>query len=280
LNKAKSRLVFVQFWRSNTNAMKTLPLILFSLFCSFTIKAQKNDTLVIKPSDVNTSVLKPGMHRWLVYFKMGKDSSRSRYQVWSRKIDFISYQGREAISVTQEWENNDTIIHTVYTVCDRKDFSPLYQTAWSKTQGNVSFDFLKKEMKLEGKISDASDTLTANKKRRLAFEKALTEYTLDWHLDLEVFPILPYKKNTTFAINFYDPGFPEPALTYYTVTGTATIPGYDGQQIECWLLEHETNDRVKNHEVFYISKKTKEVLQLEQQFGNRFRYKVKLAFGN
>ena len=242
--------------------------------------AQKNDTLIIKPTDVNTRVLLPGTHRWLVYFKMGKDSSRSRYQVWSRKIDMLQYKGRDAISVTQEWENNDTVIHTVYTVCDRKDFSTLYQISWSKGPGKVAFDFLNKEMKIDGKLVDASDTLTANKRRRLAFEQALTQYTLDWHLDLEVFPILPYKNNTTFAINFYDPGFPAPKLVYYTVTGSGTLTGYNGQPIDCWLLEHNDADRGKNHEVFYISKKTKEVVQLEQEFSGRFRYKVKLPFSN
>jgi hypothetical protein len=149
-----------------------------------------------------------------------------------------------------------------------------------KNTGKTEFDFLKKEMRLNGKLSDASDTLTANKRRRLAFEKATTQYHLDWHLDLEVFPILPYKDKTTFAINFYDPGFPEPKLVYYTVTGSGTLMGFDGQTIDCWLLEHADNDRSKNHEVFYISKKTKEVLQLEQEFGGRFRYKIKLPFSN
>lgn len=254
--------------------------ILLLAACPVTITAQKNDTIIIKPSDVNTKVLKPGMHRWLVYFKMGKDSSRSRYQLWSRRIDLLPYQGKDAISVTQEWENNDTVIHTVYTVCDRKDFSTLYQLAWSKTQGKVEFDFLKKEMRLNGKLSDASDTLTANKRRRDAFEKALTEYNLNWHLDLEVFPMLPYKDKTTFAINFYDPGFPAPKLAYYTVTGSSVLTGYDGQPIDCWLLEHADADRSKNQEVFYISKKTKEVLQLEQAFSGRFRYKIKLPFSN
>ncbi|MEO8172104.1 MAG: hypothetical protein ABI581_03440 [Sediminibacterium sp.] len=259
------------------------PYVLFILLfatLSFTVCAQKNDTLVIKPADVNTKVLKPGTHRWLVYFKMGKDSSRSRYQLWSRKIDFLQYKGKDAISVTQEWENNDTIIHTVHTVCDRKDFSTLYQTAWSKSQGNLEFDFITKTMKLNGKPVDTADTLTANKRRRLAFEEALTQYTLDWHLDLEVFPILPYKPNTTFAINFYDPGFPAPKLVYYTVIGGGMLTGYDGQTIDCWLLEHSDSDRGKNREVFYISKKTKEVLQLEQEFGGRFRYKIKLPFSN
>ena len=252
---------------------------LFFLLLSSAAHAQKNDTLVIKPKDVNTKVLQPGMHRWLVYFKMGKDSSRTRFNIWSRKIDFIQYQGKEAISVTQEWENNDSVIHTVYTVCDRKDFSPLYQTAWSKAPGTMEFDFLKKEMKVNGKLIDAGDTSRANTGRRLAFEEAVNQYTLDWHLDLEVFPILPYRNNITFAINFYDPGFPKPKLVYYTVTGSKSLTGFDGQTIDCWTLEH-SDPAFKNHEVFYISKKTKEVLQLEQQFGERNRYKIKLPFSN
>lgn len=241
--------------------------------------AQK-DTLIIKPSDVNTSVLKPGMHRWLVYFKMGKDSSRTNYEIWNRKIAFLQYEGRPAISVTQEWENNDTVTHKVYTVCDQKDFQPLYQESCWRGRNTIGFDFLKKQMQVDGKIPDARDTARANVKRREAFEKALTQYTLDWHLDLEVFPTLPYKDKRTFGINFYDPGFGEPKIVYYTVEGSASLPGYDGQQIDCWLLVHESNERFKNREVFYISKKTKEVLQLDQQFGTRFRYKVKLPFAN
>lgn len=259
---------------------KYLSLIAALFLFNFIARGQQGDTLIIKPADVNTSVLKPGMHRWLVYFKMGKDSSRKNYSFWNRKIDFLQYEGRDAISVTQEWENNDTVYHKVYTVCDKKDFSPLYQTAWSKGQSTLTFDFLKKQMLVDGKLSDATDTIRTNVRRRQAFEKALTQYVLDWHLDLEVFPVLPYRKNITFAINYYDPGFTEPKLVYYTVTGSATLPGYDGQQIDCWLLEHETNDNIKNHEVFYISKKTKEVLQLDQQFGTRYRYKVKVPFSN
>ncbi len=65
------------------------------------------------------------MNRYLVYFKMGKDSSRIKYQFWSRKVDFLSYQGREAISITQEWEDNQTVVHKVYSVCDKKTFAPL-----------------------------------------------------------------------------------------------------------------------------------------------------------
>jgi hypothetical protein len=245
-----------------------------------TVTAQKNDTLMIKPSDVNTQVLKPGMHRWLVYFKMGKDSSRSRYQVWSRKIDLLQYQGKDAISVTQEWENNDTVIHTVYTVCDRKDFSTLYQVGWSKTQGKVEFDFLKKEMRLEGKLWMQTTPLAPIKEEGLLLKKRSLNIRSTGILTLKYFLYFLIKTRSLLPSIFTIPGFPAPKLVYYTVTGSGTLTGYDGQTIDCWLLEHSDTDRAKNHEVFYISKKTKEVLQLEQEFGGRFRYKIKLPFSN
>lgn len=62
--------------------------------------------------------------------------------------------------------------------------------------------------------------------------------------------------------------------------GSKTLPGYDGQHVDCWFLEHEDHERMKNEGKFYISKKTGEVLQLEQSFAGRFRYKVKLPFSN
>lgn len=253
---------------------------LFFFSISITAIGAQQDTIRISPSHVNTSVLKPGTHRWLVYFKMGKDSSRSRYQLWTRKIDMIQYQGKDAISVTQEWENNDTVFHKVYSVCDKKTFAPLFQEAWNKGGATTKFDFVSKEAWINGKPIGPTDADTNNVKRYKAFESSFGQYVLNWHLDLEVFPILPYKNNTTFAVNFYDPGFPAPKVVYYTVTGSSVLTGYDGQAVDCWLLEHADNDRVKNLEVFYISKKTKEVLQLEQQFGTRYRYKVKLPFSN
>ncbi|MES2004444.1 MAG: hypothetical protein V4450_07975 [Bacteroidota bacterium] len=260
--------------------MKKQLFTLIALLLLGTAEAQKNDTVPLTPSLANTNVLIPGIHRWLVYFKMGKDSSRSRYQLWTRKIDRIQYQGKDAIAVTQEWENNDTIFHKVYSVCDTKSFAPLYQETWNRGAVGTSFNFITKEAFVNGKPISATDADSNNVKRYKAFEKSLGEYVLNWHLDLEVFPLLPYKNNSIFAINFYDPGFSAPKPVYYTVSGSTIVTGYDGQPIDCWLLVHDDNTRMKSHEVFYISKKTKEVVKLEQEFGGRFRYKIKLPFSN
>ncbi len=237
--------------------------------------AQKSDTVIINASHVNTKVLKPGTHRYLVYFKMGKESSRSRYQMWSRTVDFVNYEGRDAISITQEWEDNDTVVHKVYSVCDRKSFAPLFHESWWKQRGASKFDFINQKGFLQDALLTNADTARTKKNMYDAFQKALQQYVLNWHLDLEVFPVLPYKKGTTFLINFYDPGSLAPSLQAYTVEGSGVLQGYDNQKIDCWLLTHTSPN---NKETFWVSKQTREVLKLEQEFNGRFRYKIKLGY--
>lgn len=259
--------------------MKVFSCLLMSCFLlQAKANVSVNDTIRIKPTDVNTAVLKNGTHRWLVYFKKGKEGSRNGYNIWSRTITPGSFEGRKAIIVSQEWENNDTIVHTAYSVCDAANFAPLYHRFWYKGRPESEYNFVKHEAKVNGKPIDntGSDSMTI--KRYRSFESAMNQYDLNWHLDLEVFPLLPYRPNTTYAINFYEPGYTDPQLVYYTLTGSAYLTGFDGQQVDCWVLEHEDNDRMKNHEKFFISKKTKEVLKLEQEFAGNFRYKIKLPF--
>ncbi len=251
----------------------TVTFLLNSIICW----SQKTDTITITPERINTKVLIPGTHRWLVYFKMGADSPRTLFNIWSRTIKKIIHNDKDAIEVTQVWEDKDSIMHTTRSISDAKDFRTLYHTSWWKQRGSSTFDFSTGEYIFNGRPLTPQDTAQRMKSLRSAFDKAMNQYTLNWHLDLEVFPLLPYKNNVTFLINYYDPGFQEPKWVPYTVTGSAKLAGLDGQMIDCWLLEHTERN---NKEVFWISKKTKEVLKLEQQFGQRFRYKIKLPFSN
>lgn len=256
--------------------MKVCPLLAGIAICLASSQAiAQQDTVKISSGMVNTKVLKKGTHRYLVYFKLGKDSSRSNYQLWSRTIDYLDYQGRKAISVTQEWEDNTKIVHKVYSVCDEKTFAPLYQKSEWVGRSNSTFNFLTKEGYLKDMPLTSADTARAKKQIYDGFQQATNEYVLNWHLDLEVFPILPYKQGRTFLINFYEPGFSSPEFQAYTVSGSATLTGYDNQKVECWLLTYSS---AGNKETFWISKKTKEVLKLEEEFGGKFRYKIKLGF--
>ncbi len=164
---------------------------------------------------------------------------------------------------------------------------PLYHKTWwkvqagrnatTKTVSETIVDFNSKTLSYNGvQLSDA-DAAKQTKAIWEAYKSSIDKYYLNWHLDLETFPLLPYKMGVTFLIPSYDPGtsskFQEVA---YTVTGSEKLIGYNDQKIDGWLLVHESKG---NKEVFWISKKTKAVLKLEQQLNGRFyRYKIKLGF--
>lgn len=256
--------------------MNPITFALLAVILPFTtVSALKKDTVYIKPGQVNTKVLIPGTHRWLVYFKMGADSPRTMFNIWSRHIERKQFQGKDAFEIKQVWEDKDSIMHTTLSFSDAKDFRTLFHQSWWKQRGSTSYNFLTGEASINDKKITAADTALRIKRTRDGFDTALTQYSLNWHLDLEVFPQLPYQNNRTFMINFYDPGYSQPKWVAYTVTGNGKLPGLDGQEADCWLLEH---DDTNNKEIFWISKKTKEVLKLEQQFGKMFRYKIKLPF--
>lgn len=254
--------------------MKTFFKLLLFFAISNAAFGQKGDTILIDRTNVNPSLLKPGVHQYLVYFRMGKDSSRTMYQMWTREISFITYQGKKAINIRQVWEDNATVVHKVNSICSAADFSPLFHESWWKTRGSSEFDFITRKASVNGKPLTEADTARNLKSMYQAYQSALDQYVLNWHLDMEVFPILPYKKGVTFLINFYDPGFPKPSLQAYTVVGSDVITGYEQQPVECWLLSHDSKP---GQELFWISKKTREVLKLEQSFNGRYRYKIKMG---
>lgn len=79
-----------------------------------------------------------------------------------------------------------------------------------------------------------------------------------------------------YLIPFYDPGT---ASKYqkvaYAFTGSVEFIGFNDQKIDDWLLKHLSKG---NKEIYWISKKTKKVLKLEQEIkGKMYRYKNKLG---
>jgi hypothetical protein len=257
------------------------------ILCSYKSNAQKMDTIRITSANVNTKVLREGTHRYLVYFKMAKDSVRTQTQFWTRTIKRTDYNGTSAIEISQVWEDKDSIMHIVKSISDAKTMQPLYHKTWwkvqagrnatAKTVNETTVDFVNKSVSYNGtRLSDA-DTAKQVKPIWAGYKSSIDKYFLNWHLDLETFPLLPYKSGVTFLIPFYDPGtssnYQEVA---YTVTGSAELTGYNDQKIDCWLLVYESKG---NKEVFWISKKTKEVLKLEQEINGRsYRYKIMLGF--
>lgn len=250
--------------------LKSSLLLTLLLSCLFAF-SQKKDTVLITPATIKMANLPEGHHRYLVYFLKGKDSSRTNFQYWNLHVYTGDYKGKQAIITDQYWEDNTDIMHTAFSVSDKKDFHPLYQVSWWKGRDTIISNFEEKTASLPDKLF-RKNIDSSRKAAMAAYLQACNEYTLNWHLDLQAFSLLPYKDGRTFGINFYDAGFSAPKLQYYTVTGSGIFTGYGNEKIDCWLLYKEDPN---NKETFWISKKTKEVLKLEQQFGNMYRFKIK-----
>lgn len=257
--------------------MQKLFILPFLLLTSHFSIGQVMDTLTIDATNIKTDQLTEGTHQYLVYFKFSENGNRKNYQFWTRTVSFERSDNRPVIKITQYWENNDTIFHTSSALCDRASFEPLYHENWWMKGKDIytnAFDFIDKTAIAQNKTLK-SDTSARAKGTLAAFRQAYQHYCLDWHLDLEVFSALPYKENRVFKINFYDPGFPvAPKYELYTVTGSARLKGYDRQEVDCWLLKH--GDGPDDQEVFWINKKTHEVLKLDQQYHGMYRYKIKI----
>jgi hypothetical protein len=257
------------------------------LLFAYPVFAQMNDTVHINSTNINTKVLREGTHRYLVYFKMSKDSVRTQTQFWTRTIKRTDYNGTPAIEISQVWEDKDSIMHIVKSISDAKTMQPIYHKTWWKVQASRNatiktvnetiVDFTKKTVHYNGNLLSEADTAKQVKPIWAGYKSSDDKYFLNWHSDLETFPVLPYRNGVTFVIPFYDPGTASGfQKVTYTVTGSGELMGYNDQKIDCWLLVHESKG---NREVFWISKKTKEVLKLEQEINGRFyRYKVKLGF--
>lgn len=256
-------------------------MLLVVLLAAITIKAaaQKSDTIIITEKNINTKVLKEGTHRYLVYFKLKKDATRTMTQFWTRTIQRGMQDGKPVLTVTQEWEDKDTVVHTVRSVCDAVTMKTITHEYWWKQRGSIAVDMKTRTLTQNDLVITANDTARQRKMIMAAFATVGDNYFLNWHLDLEVFPTLPYKKGVTFMVPYYDPGTSAPfQKVAYTVTGSAELQGYDYKKIDCWLLLHESKG---NREVFWISKKTREVLKLEQEInGTTQRFKIKLGFSN
>jgi hypothetical protein len=120
------------------------------------------------------------------------------------------------------------------TVLDAKDFSTLlHDTYWKRLGYSQKFDFVAKKVYFDGNVPDADKAKTAQD-----FNESFSKYNLNWHSDLIILTLLPYKENRTFKINFFDPGFGKAQEAVYTVKGGDVLTNASGEKVDCWILEH------------------------------------------
>jgi hypothetical protein len=232
----------------------------------FMLNAQV-DTIYQLDSKLIKKHLKPSSNQYLVFIQRKGDPRQTYTYIWSRDVKFANKNGKELIEIDQKWYASDTArARYVYSVMNANDFSPVYH--YTKMGKSIeAYDFYPDKI-------NGSDSVENNAKKD--FELALKKPMLNWELDLETFPLLDLKPGRRFAINFYHPGGKtEPKLYEYKVIGEESLTVIDGGTVACWKLRIDYD--AKSFAIFYISKKGREVLRMDEDFGGGVRYKVKLS---
>jgi hypothetical protein len=245
--------------------MKNL-LALMLVLITGTVFAQV-DTIYHLDTKLIKKYLKPSSNQYLVFIQRRGDPRQTYTSVWSRDVKFVNKNGKDLIGINQKWYASDTArVRNIYSLIDANDFSPVYHH--TKMNKSVeAYDFYADKIK-------GSDSVANNAKKD--FELALTHPLLNWELDLEIFPLLDLKAGKSFAISFYHPGGKtEPKLYEYKVIGEENLNVIEGGIVACWKLRIDYD--AKSYAIFYISKKGREVLRMDEDFGGGVRYKVKLS---
>jgi len=251
--------------------MKKIFLILLFIISSNNVSSQIKDTISISANTLETKFLKKGRHSYIVYFKDSLQAPSRNIQIVKINVTDKIYNNNKSIAIEQSWER-DTIIHTANTILKQSDLSTLYhEYFWKGNGSNVAYDFVNKNVTFNSKFPDSTKI-----KIREGFIGSFENYNLNWHSDLVIFPLLPFKENRTFKINFYDPPS-ESMEVYYTVIGSDYLTNSLGEKVDCWVLEFPVPKKYGGgYQHFWISKKDRELLKEEDLFGKMYRYKLKL----
>ena len=227
------------------------------------------DTIRLQDKRLNTTLLKPGLKQYLVYFQLSASKKSLRFWLWLRDIKKTQRDGAKVFTVTQNWYGNDsTVYRHVYSVNREIDFAPIYHEENSGNKINA-YNWTAKEI-------SGADTVAGNVRKD--FTLAFTQPNFNWNLDIETFEMLPLAADKAFAINFYDAGSGLPRYALYTVSGSEVLKTLDNKEVDCWKLVTEGSNAGKSYrQVFWISKKSHEFLKEEDSMDGMYRYKIKLS---
>lgn len=251
----------------------------FILFFVASVFAQrKPEILIIQAKDLDLKNIKSGNYSYLVYTKKTKESGAENLSLVNIKVETKQHNGKPVIAISQSWEDAETPFHRAYTLLSAADGSTLYHQTFFKQVGiDMKFDFETRKMTMEGEPAETIKQRFEQFKAfvEAGFQKSFNTYNLNWHSDLIIFQMFPYKENRTFRVNFYDPGAAEPKIAEYVVTGSDKMRDSSGDNIDCWTMEYRS-EKFKSVQKFWISKRTREVLKEEDSFDGTYRFKLKL----
>lgn len=241
--------------------MKKLFFALFFASTSQLVQAQ-TDTIRVADNRLLMKNLKPVSRQYLVYRQKGENGTKKQLSVWQRNVEIKNNQ----VLINQKWFGGDTITRQLYSVCELQNFRPMYHYAKNFRSGVEAFN-------ISGTKTLGADSVANN--GRKDFSNTWKAPFFNWELDMETFALLPFKPGKKFVIPFYHPGSSTgPAFYTYEVIGEEKLTlGHDKPK-DCWQLKINYSD--KNYAVFWIDKKQKEVVKMEELYNGWHRYKILL----
>jgi len=247
--------------------MKFFAAIAFLLLGSVAGQAQV-DTITTNSLKLNTEAFKEGKSSFAVYFEDSLGNRISTADIWDRTIHFATNEnGQKIYRFEWKWYRRDSLLGTVQATGLLPSLKPLTHDAEYTGRGQRSFVFANDVVTIpEGKQRTAKDS---------AFNVVLNPAAYEFPMDLEIFPLLPFKKTgQQFAIAFYEPGTAKSAYYPLTVTGKEDLLLPGAQKLRCWLLRIDYAPG--SYATFWISDATREVVKMKEYFRGRYRYKVRL----
>jgi len=224
----------------------------------------QGDTVKVMPEKWIEKNLKEGKSQYFIFVQNKSNPNKAFTLVWQREVKKLA-GGK--VEVKQLSVSSDSTLRSeVYSLVDAQTFLPLYHQTQSARRGKEAYLFS------ADKIIGA-DSVVDNKRKGFTLQTKETPF--NWELDMETLCLLELKENKTFYLTFYHPGGGKPAYYAYKVIGSEKVAAVGGTPIDCWKVRIDYSPVA--HATFYITKKSKELLKMEEDFGQGVRYKVKLA---
>ena len=263
------------YFNFNIHNMKTsLTYSILCLLASINTFSQKPDTVSVDSNNLQIKNLNFGNFTYAIYANKGIGKPIQNQTVVKVNVSKHTHEGNDAVAINQVWYENDTVSHTAMTLLKASDLSTIKQNHWWKRTGqSLDMDFVKKTANIEGKISQLQKDKII-KDFNTTIEGG---YFLNWHCDIQLFPLLPFNENAVFKIKVHDPGFRSTSTEIYTVIKSEVLKGLGGENIDCWVMEYPVPKGMTGYQRFWISKKTREFIKEEDKIGEFYRIKLRMV---
>lgn len=238
--------------------------ILLLLFVNkVTVVVAQADTITPLNGKLNTRLLKSGASAYAVYWEDSASNMTGNIEMWKRELQV--QEGRYQFNWS--WYRKDSLYARILTAGSSATMQPLFHSADYFRQGKFMIQF-------KDNIVTIPDSLQKTDQHRL-FKVLLNPPAFAFPMDLEIFPLLPFKKGVQkFVIAFYEPGSEKSAWYHATNVGKQKLPIHGKRYLQCRLLRLDYAS--DSYAYFWIDEKSNVVVKMKEYYQGKYRYKVKL----